>query len=116
MKVVEIALFTDDVPQLCGFFERLLRQKPTYASEEIATFDLDGITLLLHKKGETTDPDFPPGVDHIAFGVRDVEQAVRAREHEGLTPAFGPRRYDWGYSAYYRDFEGRLWELTSGEE
>lgn len=111
-----MALFTSDVPQLCGFFERLLGQRPTYAREDVATFELDGITLLLHKKhSESTEPDFPPDVDHIAFGVRDVEQAVRAREHEGLTPAFGPRRYEWGYSVYYRDFEGRLWELTSGE-
>jgi len=116
MKVVEIALFTSDVPQLRGFFEGLLGQKPTYAGEDVTTFDLGGITLLLHKKGETTQPDYPPHMDHIAFGVRDVEQAVRAREHGGVVPAFGPRRYEWGYSAYYRDFEGRLWELTSGEE
>lgn len=101
--LAEIALFTDDVEQLVGFYRSLLRREPTATWPGGATFDLDGVTLLVHERGEPAD-GMPPNVDHYAIRVADVDVDAARLGAEA-------RDYPWGRSAYLRDPDGRLVEL-----
>jgi catechol 2,3-dioxygenase-like lactoylglutathione lyase family enzyme len=101
--VAEIALFTDDVDRLVAFYRRVLGRDPASSWPGGATFDLDGVTLLIHVKGEP-EHGRPPNTDHFAFRVADVDaEAARLG-----TPA---KDYPWGRSAYLEDPDGRLVEL-----
>jgi len=101
--LAEIALFTDDVDRLVGFYEGVLGRPPSAAWPGGATFDLDGVTLLIHIAGET-EAGMPPNVDHFALRVADVD------EEAGRLGAKA-RDYPWGRSAYLEDPDGRLVEL-----
>lgn len=101
--LTEIALFTDDVGALVAFYRRLLDREPASAWPGGATFDLDGATLLIHERGEPHE-GMPPGEDHFAVRVADVDT-------EAARLGVDARDYDWGRSAYLRDPDGRLVEL-----
>ena len=101
--LAEIALLTDDVDALVGFYERVLGRPPVSRWPAGATFDLDGVTLLLHERGEPED-GMPPNADHFAIRVADVDAEASRLGTEA-------KDYDWGRSAYLRDPDGRLVEL-----
>ena len=54
----------------------------------------------------------PPNEDHFALGVSDLDAAAAELAADGLTFLVEPRDYDWGRSAYLRDPDGRLVELS----
>jgi len=101
--LAEIALFTDDVERLVAFYERVLGRPPSAKWPGGATFDLDGVTLLVHTKGPSSE-GMPPNVDHFALRVPNID-----REAGRLGTA--ARDYPWGRSAYLEDPDGRLVEL-----
>jgi catechol 2,3-dioxygenase-like lactoylglutathione lyase family enzyme len=101
--ISELALFTDDVEELVGFYRRVLDREPTASWPGGATFDLDGITLLIHIRGEAPD-GMPPNEDHFALRVADVDA-------EAARLGTDAKDYDWGRSAYIVDPDGRLVEL-----
>jgi catechol 2,3-dioxygenase-like lactoylglutathione lyase family enzyme len=104
VRIAEIALFTDRPDELVAFYERVLNAAPESRWPGGAIFDLGGAKLLIHVTGEAAEGR-PPNVDHFALGVSDVDDAARrlgAEAHD----------YDWGRSAYLRDPDGRLVELT----
>lgn len=101
--ISEIALFTEDVDGLVGFYKRVLDREPTATWPGGATFDLDGITLLIHVKGETQE-GMPANADHFAVRVGDVDAEAARLGTEA-------KDYDWGRSAYLTDPDGRLVEL-----
>ena len=109
-RIAEVALFTDDVPGLAAFYERLLGRPPDSSSDSHASFDLDGATLFIHVAGEA-GPEGAPNVDHIAFALDQDAAADRARS-DGAD-VVGPRDFYWGRSAYLRDPDGRAVELQS---
>jgi catechol 2,3-dioxygenase-like lactoylglutathione lyase family enzyme len=99
----EIALFTDDADALVDFYRRVLGREPTASWPGGATFDLDGVTLLIHVRGEAAD-GMPPNVDHFAVRVGNVDAEATRLGTEA-------KDYDWGRSAYLTDPDGRLVEL-----
>ena len=109
-RIAEVALFTDDVPGLTGFYERVLDTSPVSSSGSHASFDLDGVTLFIHVRGDG-DHDGAPNADHVAFALDQVEAAERARS--AGVEVVGPKDYDWGRSAYLRDPDGRAVEPQS---
>lgn len=111
-RLIEVALFTDDVPRLVAFYEGLLEAAPTQSSPSRAVFELGDVHLLIHVR-MAEEPDFPPFEDHVAFAAHDVDAAAgRLPEEEVL---LGPRDYDWGRSAYLTDPDGRMVELHRPE-
>jgi catechol 2,3-dioxygenase-like lactoylglutathione lyase family enzyme len=102
-RVVEIALFTDDPDRLTAFYGQLLEAEPAERWEGGATFDLDGLKLLIH----VSDPG---SRDHVAIGAQDVDAAAETLRALGVE-IDGPNDYDWGRSAYLQDPDGRLVEL-----
>ena len=53
----------------------------------------------------------PPADDHVAFTVAGLDGHAAALGAAGLS-VDGPRDLPWGRSAYVRDPDGRLVELT----
>ena len=99
----ELALFTDDVDGLVDFYRRVLDREPSASWPGGATFDLDGVTMLIHAKSEAVE-GMPPNVDHFAIRVADVDMDAGRLGAEA-------KDYDWGRSAYLTDPDGRLVEL-----
>jgi catechol 2,3-dioxygenase-like lactoylglutathione lyase family enzyme len=99
----EPALFTDDVDELVAFYRRVLGREPTASWPGGATFDIGGITLLIHVRGEPQE-GMPPNTDHFALRVEDVDAEAARLGTEA-------KDYDWGRSAYIVDPDGRLVEL-----
>jgi catechol 2,3-dioxygenase-like lactoylglutathione lyase family enzyme len=112
-RVVEIALFTDDPDKLIGFYEQLLAALPVQRWDGGASFDLGGVTLLIHDR-EPQDPAGPANRDHVAFGVEDVDGAAARLKEQGFDVE-GPKNYYWGRSAYLHDPDGRMLELHRPE-
>ncbi len=114
--VVELALFTMDVPALTSFYEQLLGGAPVFQSEGMAMFQLDGLHLLIHHQ-EPPDPayeidaDGPPNEDHFAIGVKALDSVWENRGLNNAPGAIEPATYPWGRSAYTRDPDGRLIEI-----
>lgn len=100
--LAEIALFTDDPEACVDFYERVLRRPPASRWAGGATFDLGGVTLLIHARSEPVEG--APNADHLAIKVDDVDAEAARLGTEA-------RDYSWGRSAYLRDPDGRVVEL-----
>ncbi len=112
MKIIEIARFVENVPATTDFYRTLLGVEPAYSDDTIATFKHNGITILIHERYEV-GPDDLPCEDHIGFGVEDVDRTVSELSQKGLKIEFPPCDHDWGRSAYLRDPNGNLIEISS---
>ena len=110
LRIAEVALFTDDVPELTAFYERLLGRPPDSSSDSYASFDLDGTTLFIHVTGQEGAKG-APNVDHVAFALDQDAAADRARA--AGVDVVGPKDFYWGRSAYLRDPDGRAVELQA---
>lgn len=109
-RIAEVALFTEDVPALTAFYERLVGQPPRSSSDSHASFELEGTTLFIHLVGGE-GPEGAPNVDHVAFALDQDAAAGRARA--GGADVVGPKDFYWGRSAYLRDPDGRAVELQA---
>jgi catechol-2,3-dioxygenase len=107
-RIAEVALFTDDVPGLTQFYERLLGEQPQSSSESHASFDVGDTTLFIHVAGGEA-PHGAPNADHVAFALDQDDAAERMRA--AGVDVVGPRDFYWGRSAYLRDPDGRAIEL-----
>ncbi|WP_227353480.1 VOC family protein [Haladaptatus salinisoli] len=119
MELLEIALFTEDVPITSTFYERLLGESES-ASDSTAIFDVEGNEVLVHEAYDEAESD-PPREDHwsprsvstaLAFAVEDIGESFAASVESGLTVFREPDDYDRERSAYLEDPDGRLVELT----
>ena len=110
-RVVEIALFTEHPEHLVDFYAALLEAEPAQRWPGGATFQLGGLTLLIHVR-EPDTAGGPANRDHVAIGVEDVDGAVKRLRARGIDVE-DAADFDWGRSAYLRDPEGRMLELHS---
>lgn len=111
--IVEVALFTDDVPALRAFYERLLGGPPETEWPGGPIFTAGTVKVLLHERPDVAG-EGPPNEDHLAVGVHGLDQACEELRSAGSAPLVEPRHYPWGRSAYLRDPDGRLIELSEG--
>jgi catechol-2,3-dioxygenase len=110
-RIAEVALFTEDVPGLTAFYERLLARPPDSSSDSHASFELDGTTLFIHVAGEGVEG--APNRDHVYFSL-DQDAAVERLRDAGVD-IVGPRDFYWGRSAYLQDPDGRAVELQPAD-
>jgi predicted enzyme related to lactoylglutathione lyase len=110
-ELVETALFTDDVESAKAFYGRLVGTPPVAEWPGGAIYAAGGVKLLVHEHG-AGPAGGPPNEDHFAFGVADVDATAAALVAEGFAFLVEPRDFDWGRSAYLRDPDGRLVELS----
>ena len=110
-ELVEIALFTHDVESAKAFYGRLLGTAPEVEWPGGAIYAAGKAKLLVHERGDAAEGG-PPNEDHFALGVADVDAAAAELQAAGLTFLVEPRDFPWGRSAYLRDPDGRLVELS----
>lgn len=115
MELIELAIFTDQVEQLARFYRNLFNQEPLAQGPMMAIFQLGNTKILIHEKSPE-EPGQVPNQDHIAFGHTDIDKECQRLEQSGTKIAFQPKDYDWGRSAYLRDPDGRLVELSQTGE
>ena len=111
MQLTEIAFFTTDVTAQVDFYRRLLDLDPAVASTDMAIFMVGDTKLFIHRTYSPAPGDLPPE-NHTAFAVADLDAVCRALVARGLTLEVAPNDYYWGRSAYLRDPDGHLIELT----
>ena len=110
-RVAEIALFTDDVASLSGFYGELVGAGPVAEWPGGAVFAVGTSKILVHERAAAMD-EGPPNEDHWALAVDDLTAACEALRTRGVELLVEPRDYPWGRSAYLRDPDGRLVELA----
>lgn len=110
-QLAELAYFTDDVNGVATLYQRLLGASPVAQSADMAIFMVGGAKILIHKTYMPGRGDLPPE-NHVALGVPDVDAACAALAQQGLAIEAAPRDFDWGRSAYLRDPDGHLIELS----
>jgi catechol 2,3-dioxygenase-like lactoylglutathione lyase family enzyme len=124
-RVLETALYVDDLDRAAAFYAELFELAPLYADERLCAFAVGTSVLLLFRRGAslatmtmpggTIPPHDGSGPVHVAFAIAAEELApweVRLRDR-GITVE---GRTDWrrgGRSIYFRDPDGHLLELAT---
>jgi catechol 2,3-dioxygenase-like lactoylglutathione lyase family enzyme len=111
MKLAEIAFFTNNVAGMAAFYQKFLGAGPVAESPDMAIFMIGHTKIFIHKTYSPGEGDLPPE-NHMAFTVEDVDATCLALKAQGLTVEIEPHDYYWGRSAYLRDSDGHLIELT----
>ena len=109
-RLTEVALFTTDVDRLASFYGRVLGMEPAERSPGHAVFALEALVLRIHAAVDPAPGD-PPAEDHVAFSLDGLDDHAASLAAAGIG-VDGPRDLPWGRSAYLRDPDGRLVELT----
>jgi catechol 2,3-dioxygenase-like lactoylglutathione lyase family enzyme len=125
-RILETALYCDDLRRTAGFYQRLLSTTPIVSSERLVAFDAGASTvLLLFQKGESVKPvhasgGLVPAHDgsgpvHFAFAVDSTDISGWEARLSELGIAI-ESRVTWeggGRSIYFRDPDGRSVELAT---
>jgi len=96
---------------MAAFYRNLLGAEPVAQSEDMAIYLSGNAKIFMHKRYAPAGDDLPPE-NHFAFAVEDVDGACQSLKDRGAKVAIEPRDYYWGRSAYLRDPDGHLIELT----
>jgi catechol 2,3-dioxygenase-like lactoylglutathione lyase family enzyme len=125
-RVLETALYCDDLQRTAAFYQRLLSTAPMLSSERLVAFDAGAATvLLLFQKGESIKPvqiagGLVPAHDgsgpvHFAFAIDSAHVSGWEARLSELGIAI-ESRVTWeggGRSIYFRDPDGRSVELAT---
>jgi catechol 2,3-dioxygenase-like lactoylglutathione lyase family enzyme len=114
MQLVEIAYFTKDVDAMAGFYTSLLGADPVARSEGMAIFMAGATKIFIHRSYTPAQGELPPE-NHTALAVDDVDSAIQQLSNSGVEVEIPPRDYYWGRSAYLRDPDGHLIEITQAD-
>jgi len=126
-RIVETALYCDDLARSRAFYVDILGGEPLLDSARLLAVSVGGVSvLLLFQRGATSEPlataggVVPPhggtGIQHIAFAVRDRSQLdawVVRLEERGIAIESRVRWPRGGESVYVRDPDGHSVELIT---
>ncbi len=113
MKLEEIAIFTDQVAESTKFYQSL-GGKTAYQNENMAVIQFENVNILIHARYEPGEGDLPCE-NHIAFGTTNLDAEIERLKASDTVIEYPPANYDWGRSAYLRDPNGLLVELSETE-
>lgn len=114
MRLLELAYFTENVQSMADFYQALLGVEPVAKSDDMAIFMSGETKILIHYKSPASPisgGELPPE-NHIAFAVTDVDATCETLVKQGLALEVPPKDYYWGRSAYLRNPDGYLVEIT----
>jgi catechol-2,3-dioxygenase len=125
-RVLETALYCDDLTKTASFYQNLLSVAPMLATERLVAFDAGGATvLLLFQRGKSRQPlqtsgglipaHDGSGPSHFAFAVDSADLTNwEARLAElGIAVESRVKWESGGLSIYFRDPDGRSVELAT---
>ena len=114
-RIDEVARFTRRPREVAEFYAGILDQPLPRDGSEVFNFKVEGVNLFVHLSDEAPpEPGWPPGVDHIALEVEDLDEECERLRRAGYEVE-GPRDFPWGRSAYVNDPDGRLVELHGSD-
>jgi catechol 2,3-dioxygenase-like lactoylglutathione lyase family enzyme len=125
-RVLETAVYCDDLARTVEFYKTLLGLEPMRASERVAAFDAgEGTVLLLFQRGVSDSPfetsgglvpgHVSTGPAHFALAIDSADVAMWMDRLNTLRIPV-ESRVDWelgGHSIYFRDPDGRSVELAT---
>ena len=124
-RLLETALYADDVARTAAFYQQLLGRAPMLQSDRLVAFDAGQATVLLifhrgHAQALPTAGGLVPGHDgagpvHIAFAIDQSDLTLWESRLESLGIPL-ESRVTWdsgGISLYFRDPDGRSVELAT---
>jgi catechol-2,3-dioxygenase len=125
-RVLETALYCDDLVQTSQFYKELLAIDPMSESDRVVAFDAgEGTVLLLFQRGVSSRPvqiagglvpgHHSTGPAHVAFAIdtKDLEPWI---DRLKVLDIAIESRVTWargGQSIYFRDPDGRSVELAT---
>jgi catechol 2,3-dioxygenase-like lactoylglutathione lyase family enzyme len=125
-RVLETAVYCDDLARTVEFYKALLALEPMTATERIVSFDVgEGTILLLCQRGVSDHPSqgsgglvpghVSTGPAHFAFAIDSTDVSMWI-DRLGTLRIPVESRVDWprgGHSVYFRDPDGRSVELAT---
>ena len=124
-RVLETALYVDDLDRAAAFYAELFQLAPLYADERLRAFAVGPSVLLLFRRGAslatmtmpsgTIPPHDGSGPLHVAFAI-GAEELFQWEERLRDRAIAIEGRTDWprgGRSIYFRDPDGHLLELAT---
>lgn len=111
MNLIELAYFTDNVEAMADFYRNLLGMDAVAKSDDMAIFMSGETKIFIHRRYPASEGELPPE-NHTAFAVEDVDATCERLVKHGLTLEVPPKDYYWGRSAYLRNPDGYLVEIT----
>ena len=121
-RITMITLGVKDLAKSTAFFEKLGWKRSVRAAPGVAFFQCGGIALGLYPLSELAkDAEIEPSQGHtgnfaIAHNARskeEVDSLMHEAEAAGANIIKPPKQAFWGgYSGYFTDPDGHLWELA----
>ncbi|ACV11652.1 Glyoxalase/bleomycin resistance protein/dioxygenase [Halorhabdus utahensis DSM 12940] len=125
-RLTVLTLGVEDIDRSVAFYRDGLGFDVLERMGEFVAFELNGFALALfprddHAHGANLDPaETGTGDVSLAHNVEtqaDVDELIAEAEAAGATITKPPAETAWGgYSAYFRDPDGHLWEVATGAE
>lgn len=126
-RVLETALYVEDLTRSAAFYEELLGLKRVIAADGFRALDAGGGTMLLlfergsaagggHAEGGWIPPHDASGSQHVAFAVAgraELETWIERIESRGIPIESRVRWPRGGESVYVRDPDGHSVELAT---
>ena len=121
-KLNLITLGTDDFQKSLDFYENGLGWKKSEKSMDgLALFDLGGVILALHPRHElavdttlTYQPTTFSGltISYNTKSEKEVDEVLEKVAKLGATIVKPAQKVYWGYSGYFKDLDGYLFEVA----
>lgn len=121
-KMNLITLGTIDFDRSVAFFEKLGWKKSAASVEGLAVFPLGGMALCLHPRNElaadATVDEKGSGFSGITISFnakseQEVDEVLAEVQKHGATLVKPAQKVFWGgYSGYFRDLDGHLFEVA----
>ena len=121
-RLTLLTLASDDLARARAFHAALGWREVAGAPDGMALYRLGGLTLALFDRGALAADQGRPGAElgagaaTLAINLAteaDVDAAFAAALAAGARPLKRPARADWGgWSGYYSDPDGHVWELA----
>jgi catechol 2,3-dioxygenase-like lactoylglutathione lyase family enzyme len=121
-RLTLVTLGVTDVARARAFYERLGFEAAGIEEDEVVFFQLEGSVLALFGRkdlaGDAGVPQDGEGFRGVSLAINvgseaEVDAALHHAESCGATIVKPARKVFWGgYSGYFADFDGHLWEVA----
>ena len=121
-RISIITLGVEDVARSTAFYERLGWRKASVSQESVTFIQLKGLVLALFSRGELAADaqveNTPPGFSgmtlaHNVSSETGVDAVFKFALSCGAVSVKPPEKVAWGgYSGYFADPDGHLWEIA----
>lgn len=121
-RISIVTLGVENLDRAVGFYEQMGLERHPGFTKSVAFFQMGGMILSLFPRADLAKDmgvrDVPSGFAAIALAYNarsesEVDEVVAAAKAAGGRIVKAPERVFWGgYSGYFADTEGHVWEVA----